>query len=176
MPRAPRAIPGLLIAATVAAGCAGYHVGTESLYAPGIRTVYVPVFDSVSFRRNLGERLTEAVVKEIELKTPYKVVGRPPADTILTGRITAEGKNTIIPGNVGGPRETEVRLTVQVAWIDSRGNPIRQSGPIALPSGAETITETADVLPEYGQSIATGHQQAIHRVAEQIVGMMEVPW
>lgn len=176
MPRARRASLWLLAAFALSAGCAGYQVGTESLYAPGIRTVYVPVFDSVSFRRNLGERLTEAVIKEIELKTPYKVVGRPPADTILTGRIVSEGKSTIIPGNVGGPRESEVRLTVEVVWIDGHGNPIRASGPIALPSGIETVTETADVLPEYGQSIATGHQQAIHRVAEQIVGMMEAPW
>ena len=47
-------------------GCAGLHVGQQSLYRPEIRTIYVSVFESESFRPNLGERLTEAVVKEIE--------------------------------------------------------------------------------------------------------------
>ena len=56
--------------------------GTDSLYAADIATVYVPMIESDSYRRDLGERLTEAVVKEIELKTPYKVVSTPNADSI----------------------------------------------------------------------------------------------
>ena len=61
----------------LASGCAAYRFGAASLYPPDIQTVYVPVFESNSFRRNLSELLTEAVCKEIELKTPYKVVGTP---------------------------------------------------------------------------------------------------
>jgi hypothetical protein len=158
------------------AGCAGYRVGNATLYNPEIRTVYVPIFDSDSFRRHLGEQLTEAVVKEIELRTPYKVVGRPPADSILTGRITEEGRSTVIPSRVGGARQSAVRLVVQVAWIDNRGNLLRATGPIPLPTGTETVTETAHLFPEYGQSTTTAYQQALRRVAQQIVGMMEQPW
>ncbi len=158
------------------AGCAGYRVGNATLYHPEIRTIYVPIFDSDSFRRHLGEQLTEAVIKEIELRTPYKVVGRPPADSILTGRIIEEGRSTVIPSRVGGPRQTAVRLVVQVAWMDNRGNLLRETGPIPLPSGSETITETAELFPEYGQSTATAYQKALQRVAQQIVGMMEQPW
>src|SRR5262245_56211147 len=58
-----------LIFLSVIPGCAGYQVGQRSRYRPDIRTVYVPVVQSNSFRRYLGERLTEAIVKEIELKT-----------------------------------------------------------------------------------------------------------
>jgi len=158
------------------AGCAGYQIGTESLYSTSIQTVYVPMFQSVSFRRGLGERLTEAVIKEIELKTPYKVVGNPPADSILTGRIVGENKRTVIPSRVGGQREAEVLLRVEVTWIDNRGNIISQSGPVPLRSEIASLNDSASVIPEYGQSIATGQQQAIHRVAEQIVAMMETPW
>ena len=60
-------------------------MGAESLYAPDVQTVYVPMIESESFRRDLGERLTEAVVKEIELKSPFKVVGTPDADSIFCG-------------------------------------------------------------------------------------------
>lgn len=158
------------------AGCAGYRVGNATLYNSEIRTIYVPIFDSTSFRRHLGEQLTEAVIKEIELRTPYKVVGRPPADSILSGRIVEEGRNTIIPGRVGGPRASAIRLVVQVAWIDNRGNLIRESGPIPLPAGTESVTESIDLFPEYGQSVTTAYQQAMERTAQQIVGMMEDPW
>ena len=61
--------------------------------------------ESSSFRRNLGERLTEAVQKEIELKTPYKVTGDPSADSELRGRIVGEGKRVVIESRTGEPRE-----------------------------------------------------------------------
>ena len=64
-------------------GCAGYQLGQRSLYRPDIRTIHVPVVHSDSFRRHLGERLTEAIVKEIELKTTYKVVDAGSADSVL---------------------------------------------------------------------------------------------
>ena len=79
------------------AGCIGYHVGTNSLYAPDVATVYVPMIESDSYRRDLGERLTEAVVKEIELKTPYKVVSTPDADSILSARLMTDTRQTTHP-------------------------------------------------------------------------------
>ena len=36
------------------AGCAGYQVGNQSLYPSHIHTVYVPIFESNSFRPFLG--------------------------------------------------------------------------------------------------------------------------
>jgi hypothetical protein len=177
MPKLRTIHAGVLIGLVLlAAGCAGYQVGNQSLYPSSIHTVYVPMFQSVSFRRDLGERLTEAVIKEIESKTPYKVVSNPPADSILTGRIVGENKRTVIPSSVGGPREAELLLRVQVTWIDNQGNVLRQSDPIPVPSEIATVTDSAAVFPEYGQSIATGQLEAMHRVAEQIVGMMEAPW
>ena len=66
--RALRVLRGSLLVLLRFAGCAGYQIGNQSLFPQEIHTVYVPVFKSNSFRRNLGERLTEAVVKEIEEK------------------------------------------------------------------------------------------------------------
>ena len=72
----------------------GYQVGSDSLYAPDVATVYVPMIESDSYRRDLGERLTEAVVKEIELKTPYKVVSTPDADSILSVELLGDTRHT----------------------------------------------------------------------------------
>jgi hypothetical protein len=167
-----RCLPGLVLLA----GCAGYQIGNRGLYPSDIRTVQVPMFESASFRRNLGERLTEAVQKQIELRTPYKVVNDPNADSILSGRIVGEGKNLVVNSKTGDPREVQVNLHVQVSWIDRRGNIIRRAEPIPLPPEVTDVGGTANVVAEVGQSIATAQQQAIHRVARQIVGLMEAPW
>ena len=47
-------------------GCRAYQLGSTGLYRPDIRTVHVDIFTSDSYRKFLGQRLTEAVVKQIE--------------------------------------------------------------------------------------------------------------
>ena len=166
----------LLAGVLVLSGCVGYRIGAESLYPCNIRTVYVPVFESDSFRRYLGEQLTEAVIKEIEIKTPYKVTGDSGADSVLSGRITHETKRVLVLNKYHDPRDNEVSIQVQVRWLDRQNNLIREASPIPLPDELASIRETATAVPEVGQSIGTAQQQAIHRLAVQIVGMMEAPW
>jgi hypothetical protein len=158
------------------AGCAGYQIGNQSLYPAHVHTVYVPMFESNSFRRNLGEQLTEAVAKQIELKTPYKVVNDPNADSVLTGRIVGESKRVVVPALTGDPRELQVALAVQVSWIDRQGRMLRDAQAVPLPPEVADVGASANLIPEVGQSVATAQQQAINRVAQQIVGLMEAPW
>jgi hypothetical protein len=157
-------------------GCAGYQIGNQTLYPTEIKTVYVPIFQSVSFRRNLGERLTEAVVKEIEKRTPYKVVSDPTADSTLTGRLVQEGKSVLVPDLTGDARDIQVNMKVEVTWIDRRGQMLRMPCAVPVPTEVADVTGTSNVVPEVGQSIAVAQQQAICRLAEQIVGLMEKPW
>ena len=118
----------LLAISMTLGGCAGYQIGNQSLYPPEIHTVYVPMFQSISFRRDLGERLTEAVVKEIEARTPYKVVADPNADSVLTGRIVYESKHVLVPDLTGDARETQVDMRVEVSWVDRKGRMLREVG------------------------------------------------
>ncbi len=166
----------LSIAALVTAGCAGYRVGTRSLYHANIRTIYVPVFQSDSFRRNLGERLTEAVAKRIEMTTSYKVVGDPAADSQLIGRIDVERKRIVTLRNTGEPRDTETKIIARVDWTDRRGNLLRQGFSVAVPGVVANVSAAGHVIPEAGSSIAATHEQTINRVAEEIVAQLEIPW
>ena len=169
--------PRMLIGLVLLAGCAGYQIGNQSLYPAHIRTVYVPMIESGSFRRNMGEWLTEAVMKEIELKTPYKVVGSPEAaDSILTGRIVSEGKRVLVWNQYDDSREVEVDLQVEVSWIDRGGNVLRSGNPVPLPESIARVGATSSVISEVGRSVASAQQQAVKQVAEQIVAMMETPW
>ncbi len=169
------ALVGMFLA--VVSGCAGYQVGNAPLYRPDIQTVYVPMFQSSSLRPGLGERLTEAVIKEIELRTPYKVVGSPDkADSILTGRIVSETKRTVVENPYDDPREIATRFQVEVQWIDNRGRSLTAEETVPVPPELTSVVAEATFVPEVGQSLATAQQAAIQQLASQIVGMMENPW
>ena len=47
---------------------------TKPNYDPNIHSVYVPIFKNLTLRRGVEFDLTRAVVREIEAKTPFKVV------------------------------------------------------------------------------------------------------
>jgi Lipopolysaccharide-assembly len=158
------------------AGCIGYHVGTNSLYAADVATVYVPMIESDSYRRDLGERLTEAVVKEIELKTPYKVVSTPDADSILSARLLTDTRRRIIQNGFSDSRVSETELRAEVNWVNRRRQPLAPVQVIPIPAELLAINQTSNLIPEAGQSVATSTQQAIQRLAQQIVGTMEAPW
>jgi hypothetical protein len=157
-------------------GCIGYQVGTASLYAPDIATVYVPMIESDSYRRDLGERLTEAVCKEIELKTPYKVVSTPNADSILSVKLTRDTRKALVRNAFDDPRVSENEIRTQVNWLNRRRLQIVPSQSFPIPPEAVAMSATSNIIPEAGQSVATQQQQAIVRLAQQIVGTMETPW
>jgi hypothetical protein len=160
----------------VFAGCIGYHAGTNSLYAADVATVYVPMIESDSYRRDLGERLTEAIVKEIELKTPYKVVNTPDADSILSARLMTDTRRRVIQNAFSDPRVSETELRAEVNWISRRRQPLVPVQMIPIPAELLAISQTSNLIPEAGQSVATSQQESIQRLAQQIVATMEAPW
>jgi hypothetical protein len=160
----------------LACGCAAYQVGSETLYAPDVETVYVPVIESNSLRRDLGERLTEAVIKDIELKTPYKVVGSPNADSVLSARLVSDARNVLVENAFDTPRVQETRLGVEVTWLNRRRMPIAPIQTVPLPPELIGIDATSAMIGEVGQSVVSAQNQAIERLSDQIVGTMEEPW
>ena len=157
-------------------GCAGYQLGQRSLYRPDIRTVHIPVIQSDSFRRYLGERLTEAVVKEVELRTPYKVVGADEADSVLTVRLVSDSKRLLANNRFSEPRDIETDLFIQTSWVDRRGDLIMSHDDVPAAPLLVNIGQQANFVPEGGQSLVTGQQEAINKLAQQIVGQMELAW
>lgn len=170
------ALPVMTLALSLLSGCASYRMGNQTLYAPDIRTVYVPMIETNSYRRDLGERLTEIVIKEIELKTPFKVVGTPDADSVLSVKMVSDTKRVTIENQNDDPRALEIEMAVEITWINRRRTPIRAPRLVALPPELLPANNVAMLIPEAGQSVATAQQQALQRLAQQIVSTMEEPW
>jgi hypothetical protein len=205
MPTAIRrlwAAGGLLLAALAAsAGCSqGGHFTllgytTQPTYDPGIRTVYVPIAQNISYRRGLEFQLTHAVIRDLESKTPFKVVScRADADTELNLKIINRRKLVLLTSQTGEVRDADISLFVEVVWRDLRpgkvgdilSNPKRfdpneQPLPGMLPEKAPNaipvlITPIGSYVAELGGSVTTAEKQAIDRAATQIISMMEPGW
>lgn len=171
------AIPilALVLALAVSPGC-GYSLRPP--FDKSIRTVYVPVFRSVTFRRDINLMLTESVQKEIERRSHFKVVGTPDgADTTLSGEIFFTEKNTIVENPNNLPRQLNLILTVSVIWEDNRpefdedGDPKPKRKPEPV-----VVSESVFFNPEVGETVTLAYEKACQQLARQIVGMMEEPW
>ena len=175
----PRSVASVLIAwfgCVTLVGCAGYQIGTRNLYRNNVRTVHVPIIKSDSFRPELGVMLTEAVQKEIERRTPYKLTDLATADSVLTCRLTSDSKRVVSEANTDEPRVVQSVMTVELSWNDRRNIPLIETR--FLPEGESTFyfAENVDFVPEAGQSISTAHQRSVERLANHIVDQMEVRW
>jgi hypothetical protein len=166
----------LLLALVGAPGCANYRMGSQSIYAPDIQTVYVPMIQSNSYRNGLGEWLTEAIVKRIEEVTPYKVIHSPDADSILRVRILSDNKQTLMESFTDEPREQQFNMQIAADWLNRNGQQIGQPVNVPLPPSLNPIDQSSNLFAELGQSVVSAEQTDIKRMAQQVVSMMEAPW
>lgn len=163
----------VLLAAGTATGC-GYLVG--SAYPPEIQTVHVPIFTSESFRRGFEYQLTEAVHKQIQQRTPFRLADEQHADTRLIGRIIDVRKDVLGETAFDDPRELQLALVVEVTWEDIRSRRILAQQRIPVAPEAVVLESRAEFAPEVGHSLATGTHEAVEHMARQVVNMMESPW
>ncbi len=160
--------------ASFASALAGCGYTTRPMYPCTIQTVYVPMFESKVFRRGLEFQLTEAVCKELEHKTPFKIVNCQDADTTLKGEIKSVRKRVLIQTPEDEPRQLETAIAADVEWRDNRSGELLCNGQT---SGVPFVVRgDATYAPELGQSTATALQEMIDKLAVQIVAMMEEPW
>lgn len=161
---------------------------TRPNYEAGIRTVYVPIFENRTFRRGFEFELTRAVVREIEAKTPYKVVSNQEcADTELIGVITRFKKGILNANQLNEVREAETTMVVEIVWRDRRTGEILSQPKRPEPEFPEgdpkppkpvptEVQSLATFIPELGQTLTSSERLNVNRLAIQIVSLMEKPW
>jgi hypothetical protein len=140
-----------------------------------IQSVYVPIFTSQSDRRGLEFQLTEAVLKEIQDRTPFLIVDEPIADTKLIGKIVSTRKRVLGETRYDDPRELQMTLTVEVRWENLRTGEILAEKRVPISENAIQLIQRSEFAPEVGQSLATSYQQLVDGMAREIVEMMEAP-
>jgi uncharacterized protein (TIGR03067 family) len=159
------------------------------------RTIYVPVFKNMTYVRGLELDLTQAVIREIEAKTPYKVVAdRDGADSELVGTIEKCTKDLL---NLSQDGNNQRVVTVQVQWRELPTGASLLPGAVGLPlfhfrqlffysvdfralwkaifCPSATLECAGDYFPEYGTLATLQEKELNDRLAVQIVSVMEKP-
>jgi hypothetical protein len=135
-----------------------------------VKTIAVFI-KSNTFRRDLQQMLTEAVIKEINLRTPYRVVASPEnADALLTATITSDNKNLVVEAPTNFARELNATLTVNANFTH---NPPTDIEANRIPT---LVSETLNFVPEVGQTTLSAYNQVVASIAKQLVDMMEQGW
>jgi hypothetical protein len=139
------------------------------LYREDVQTVAVPVFTTKDFRRGVEFKLSKAVVNQLEAHSPYKVVARERADTVLEGEISKVDVSTLSRSFVEGvPQEQLMVVTVNFLWKDLR------TGRILMQR--KNFQQTASFYPTLGEGEFVGAQNAIEKLALGIVQEMQADW
>ena len=141
---------------------------SRPLYKSAYHTVAVPIFRNKDFRREWEFRLTEAIGKNIEYRTPYKLASADKADTVLTGEITSIQENVLTQRtNTILPRETEVTVVVDFTWKDRNGRILVER---------KGFNRSSTEIMQIGERVTDATQLAVERLAAAIVDQMQSDW
>ena len=126
------------------AGC-GYSI--RAPFDPDVRTVYVPVFRSITFRRDVNLQLTELVRRRSSSAPPSRSSALPRGPTrSWTGTINFADKNIIVENPFNLPRQLTATLIATVNWTH---NPPLEKEMTAAPV---VVAETVNFVPEVGET------------------------
>ncbi|MCC7292491.1 MAG: LptE family protein [Phycisphaerales bacterium] len=158
-----------LMVAACTALLGGCRYSTERPFSREFQTIHVEMFDSREFRRELEFRLTEALVKRIEMDTPYRISERETADVLLTGEILSVGNRTFgTDFETGLPREIGSSVAVRFQVKDLRTGAILVDRP--------RFVYQTHYIPPVGESFDKGMVRGLDGLAEAMVETMETPW
>lgn len=164
----------LLMAALAQSGCAGDPTSgysTQSIFPTKYTTVAVPVIENQTYFREIGFMLTQALITEIESRTPYKVTSETRADSLLTGRITAVELTSLSQNETTGlDEEVVVGVTIDFEWMD-----LETDATIVLRSnfeGAGLFVPT----PPSGEYLEIGEVAVVQQLASDMVDEMQAAW
>ncbi len=171
MPR--RTSLALLIAASLAA-CAsdpreGYSWGSS--FDTSIQSVAAPMWENETFHHGLEARITEALVKEVQRATPWRVAAVGEADTTISGVLRRVELRKLSTARTSGlTEEVSIELTIDYTWKNTR-----TGKTLASRRGMRVVESFVPALG-VGERIEVGETAAVDAVARGVVASMRSGW
>ena len=142
---------------------------SRSLYRNDVRTVAVPIFTNRTFERNIEFELSKAIVNYIESNTPYKVVPKERADTILEGEITDYRIRTTSNSQFTGiPQDQLPTIRCNFTWKDMRNGRIL--------TDRRHFDQSGSYYPTLGEGRFVGNESQVEKLAVAIVQELQADW
>jgi outer membrane lipopolysaccharide assembly protein LptE/RlpB len=150
---APRRIVRLLplTLALLVAGC-GYHTAGSATHIPaGVRTIAVPVFATHAQAYHSEMALTQAVVRELDTRTRYRVLtsASPDADAVLSGTILTQTSVPLTYDSTSGETSSYlVTITVKVILTARDGRVLYQNDALAYREQYQSTQDLSGFIRE----------------------------
>ncbi|MBX3386239.1 MAG: LptE family protein [Phycisphaeraceae bacterium] len=163
---------GLIVAAV--GGCSadptkGYSF--ESSFDRSVTAVHVPMFQNDTFAKGVEFEVTDAVVKEIQRTTPWRVTSEGAADAVLEGRVTrATLRRLSQQRDSGVVQEQAVNVTVDFTLRD-----VRTGKTIVGRRNVQTTDVFVPVQP-VGERLEVGENAVVQRLAKDLVNELRSNW
>jgi hypothetical protein len=150
-----------------AAGC-GYHLGYQP--RPGLTSIAVPIAENLSLRRELEFPLTEAIVREVQRRTPLRVLDRGRADAVLLVTIARAEKAVLVEGEKDIVEEAGATIYLDVRLVARDGTAL-----IGTAERPVRLVESSEFLPLVEASYDRAALDAFRSLAERVVMLLEAP-
>jgi len=163
--------PSLLLLAPACASDPTQGYAFTNSHDAAIRTVAVPIFQNPTFEKGLEIELTDAVIKEIQRSTPWRIAPEGTANTTLAGTLTNSRLRRLSTGReTGYAQELAVELTVDFDWKDAR------TGKTLVARRSFTATESFVPASPANERLEAGQHAAIQRLARDLVAELRSNW
>ena len=156
---------GLFTVSLLLAAC-GYT--SRSQLRQNVNTIYVPIFDNLTYRRGLEFDLTNVLKNEILFRTRLKIVDKDHADSILYGSITDVKKLILLDAPKASLSEAAMVIIIDFSWVDLR------TGRTIVDK--KNITQQAEFSGKWKEDEGTAEREAFVDLAEKVINLLEERW
>ena len=144
-----------LVVLLVLSAC-GYHTaGKASLIPPDVKTIAIPSFVNQTQTYHIESILTQAVVREFNTRTRYRIVSDPQdADAVLRGTVTStQFAPVTYDSNTGRASSALVTVSMKVALTAKDGKVLYQNSDYTYREQYQVSRELSSFFEEEGPAV-----------------------
>jgi outer membrane lipopolysaccharide assembly protein LptE/RlpB len=157
----------VLLSGLALAGC-GYHTAGSATHIPAnVRTIAVPIFATHAQAYHTEVALTQAVVRELNTRTRYRVVtsGESGSDAVLSGTILTQTSVPLTYDSTTGETSSYlVTITVKVVLTAHDGRVLYQNDALSYREQYQSTQDLSGFIredPPAVQRLARDFAQAV---------------
>jgi len=163
----------LAVLCCLATGC-GYHTAGSATHIPtGVRTIAVPVFATHVLAYHTEMALTQAVVRELDTRTKYRIVtdSNASADAILNGTVLTQTAVPLTYDSSSGVTSSYIMtITVKVALTARDGRVLYRNDALSY---REQYQSTQDLTGFIREDPAAVNRLSRHFAQALVSDMLE---
>lgn len=138
-------------------GC-GYHAAGSATHIPGnVRTIAVPIFATHVQSFHTEVALTQAVVRELDTRTQYRVLtgDTPDADAVLTGTVLSQTAVPLTYDSTSGETSSYiVTIGVQVVLTARDGHVLYRNDALSYKEQYQSTQDLSGFIQEDSPAVA----------------------